>query len=74
MAIRKIVSGHSHNLAISRSGELFAWGFGESGQLGTGKAKDEKAPALVETGEIASRAVLDAATGAQHSCVIAMPR
>eukprot|EP00967_Tisochrysis_lutea_P074674 scaffold100460_cov27-Tisochrysis_lutea.AAC.1 len=98
--IRKIASGHSQNVAVSRAGEMFAWGFGDSGQLCTGmmrpryskktccpamrsrsasntrtlngKAKDEPYPALVEVSEVASRAVLDVATGGQHTCVIAM--
>ena len=53
--IRAISSGSNQNVAISRSGELYSWGFGEMGQLCNGRAADEKLPTLV---------------GAQASCPI----
>ena len=42
------------------------------GQLANKKAGDEAAPALVEVG--AEQAVLDVASGAQHSVVVVMER
>jgi len=74
VAGHKIVCGHSHNLVVSRSGDLYAWGVGDMGQLCTGRGEDETAPTLVEGPELASRAVLDASTGGQHSVLVGMPR
>ncbi|EOD26777.1 hypothetical protein EMIHUDRAFT_236440 [Emiliania huxleyi CCMP1516] len=42
--------------------------------LCTGRGEDETAPTLVEGPELASRAVLDASTGGQHSVLVGMPR
>ena len=44
------------------------------GQLCTGRGEDETSPTLVEGPELASRAVLDASTGGQHSVLVGMPR
>ena len=34
--VRLLATGWSHNLALTRSGQLLAWGFGDAGQLGVG--------------------------------------
>ncbi|KAL3892546.1 MAG: hypothetical protein SGPRY_015028, partial [Prymnesium sp.] len=72
--VRCLASGSNQNVALSRSGDLYAWGFGEMGQLCNGKCGDEKAPALVEAAELRGMAVLAAACGAQHSVLLAAER
>ena len=72
--IRAISSGSNQNVAISRSGELYSWGFGEMGQLCNGRAADEPTPALVDADAIHSRAVIGASSGGQHTAVVVMAR
>ncbi|KAK4533821.1 hypothetical protein CCYA_CCYA19G4703 [Cyanidiococcus yangmingshanensis] len=43
-----IAAGDSHSLALSADGTLFAWGAGESGQLGDGEVSDKLRPAVVQ--------------------------
>ena len=61
------------NLALSKSGDMYSWGFGEMGQLANGKGGDETCPTLVESIKD-DQAVLDIAAGAQHSVYVVMPR
>ena len=75
IAIRKLACGSNQNVAVSRSGDLYSWGFGEMGQLGNGKSADEPSPALVEAAAVSQgQAVLDAASGGQHTAILAMER
>ena len=74
VTVRKIATTANSNMAVSRSGDLYSWGFGEMGQLANGKGGDEASPALVETKGVDGKAVLDAAAGAQHSVVLVMER
>ena len=74
IAVRKVATQANSNVALSRSGDLYTWGFGEMGQLGHGRGADEPSPALVESNELAGKAVIDAATGGQHMAVVAMER
>lgn len=53
-AIKTISCGTSHCLALSESGECFAWGNGGNGRLGTGSASHELSP----------RQIMMASTGA----------
>lgn len=70
--IRKLTCGSNQNFAVAKSGDLYAWGFGEMGQLGNGKAGDEPTPMLIEPAELAGRAVLHATSGGQHSVLLTM--
>ena len=74
IAVRTISTQANSNFAISRSGDLYAWGFGEMGQLCNGKVGDESTPTLVEASGVAGQAVLDVASGAQHSVILTMER
>ena len=70
--IRKLACGSNQNFAVAKSGDLYAWGFGEMGQLGNGRAGDERTPMLIEPAELAGRAVLHATSGGQHSVLLTM--
>lgn len=72
--VRTIRSGSHQNVAATHTGDMYSWGFGEMGQLCNGKNGDERVPALVETEELAGLAVIDAASGAQHSVLLVMER
>jgi regulator of chromosome condensation len=74
VAVRKVSTLANSNFAVSRTGDLYCWGFGEMGQLCNGRGGDDAAPALVQTGALGGKAVLDVASGAQHSVILAMDR
>ena len=38
----RLSSGSNQNVAVTRSGDMYAWGFGEMGQLCNGKSADER--------------------------------
>ena len=66
--IKVVASGTNHCLALSHSGSLYSWGFGEMYQLGHNVDKDEYVPRRVEVD--ANREVLWIAAGGQHSAMI----
>ena len=45
--VRQIATGKSHVLALSDTGDVYAWGGGSSGQLGLGRRKNYPSPQLV---------------------------
>jgi hypothetical protein len=45
--VRQIAVGNKHVLALSDSGDVYAWGTGTSGQLGLGKRRSFPSPQLV---------------------------
>ena len=47
--IKQIAAGKEHCLALSRSGELWAWGKGEFGRLGLGGSSNQLTPQRVDT-------------------------
>ena len=57
--------------AVTADGGLYAWGFGESGQLGTGRGADENVPVRVMVGALAGARVVAVGVGGQHSVVLA---
>lgn len=46
--IKQVSSGFYHNMALSSDNQLYAWGRGEYGRLGTGSSNDESIPVLLE--------------------------
>jgi len=72
--IRAVATQANSNVAISTTGDLYTWGFGEMGQLCNGKAGDERTPYLVEAKGVGGRAVLAAASGGQHTVIVTMER
>ncbi|KAL1925011.1 uncharacterized protein VTP21DRAFT_4665 [Calcarisporiella thermophila] len=69
--IVQIACGSNHNLALTKGNELYAWGFGESGALGTGKEEDEVTPCLVRGKRIIDYQLLKISGGGQHSLLLA---
>jgi alpha-tubulin suppressor-like RCC1 family protein len=62
----QVAAGHEHSMALTVSGELYAWGEGDRGQLGHGGKEDLSVPRVV--GGIEG-AVVRMAGGFSHSLV-----
>ncbi|XP_026528407.1 E3 ISG15--protein ligase HERC5-like [Notechis scutatus] len=69
--IVQIACGDHHSMALSKGGELFAWGENEHGQLGVGKAMGHiKEPQLVQALE--GIPLINIAAGSAHSMVVSI--
>ncbi len=68
--IAMISCGASFTLAVSQTGNVYAWGYGEMGQLANGS---EDAPVPFQM-ELKSRKVISAAAGGQHSVLLLEPK
>lgn len=64
--VRQVSLGHEHCLAVTQSGDLWAWGKGEQGQLGIGRQQDVKKPSKVN----AIKDVVYCSAGDDHSAAI----
>jgi len=42
--VAQVACGWQHTLALSSNGKVFAWGYGEDGQLGHGDKLDQTVP------------------------------
>jgi alpha-tubulin suppressor-like RCC1 family protein len=62
-----IVGGFSHVCVGLESGEVFAWGFGEYGALGTGELKSSNKPVLVKLPHFFPKQI---SCGAMHSAFL----
>lgn len=69
--VHQIAAGSNHTIAVTKDGKAYAWGFGESYQLGSGSDEDEKVPHLIEGQKIEGKDILVAAAGGQHSVILA---
>jgi regulator of chromosome condensation len=69
--IRRIAAGEDHSLAVTATGKLFSWGFGDEGQLGRKAEKYQPRPTLVtQYGKGDSVFVMDASAGTHHTMVL----
>ncbi|XP_032079799.1 E3 ISG15--protein ligase HERC5-like [Thamnophis elegans] len=69
--IVQIACGDRHSMALSKGGELFAWGENEHGQLGMGKVMGHiKEPQLVQALE--GIPLINIAAGSAHSMVVSL--
>ena len=58
--------------AVTTSGTLYSWGYGDLGQLGTGEEQDENAPVEVSSRSkhLKGRQVMQVGAGGQHTVVL----
>ena len=58
--------------AVTTEGKLWAWGYGDMGQLGTGLEEDENVPVNVtETSKkLTGKAVVQVGAGGQHTVIL----
>jgi alpha-tubulin suppressor-like RCC1 family protein len=45
--VKAIAAGMEHSLALTESGEVYAWGWNDDGQLGLGDTEDRLTPTKV---------------------------
>jgi alpha-tubulin suppressor-like RCC1 family protein len=63
----QVAAGNMHSMALTTTGDLYAWGNGDQGQLGHGGKEDLAVPRVVSGVGVA---VLGMAGGSEHSLVI----
>ena len=79
--VAKVACGAMFTLAVSRTGQLWSWGAGECGQLGTGRCTRKEVPSVVPFDAAAAAAaaassssssvvVVDVACGASHALAV----
>lgn len=77
-AVVQISANGCTSAAVTATGSLYSWGFGESGQLGNSGAGDENYPFLVNKadkgGDLKGLMVHSAGMGGQHMVVLGGPR
>ena len=66
--VRQLAVGENHILALSDSGDVYAWGLGTSGQLGLGKKRSFPSPQLVWG--LMRKGVRQIAAGHAHSLAL----
>jgi alpha-tubulin suppressor-like RCC1 family protein len=66
--IKTIAVGAFHNLALSESGKVWAWGNNEYGQLGTGDTQPRSTPVAVKN--LRGLDLVDIAAGGWHSVAL----
>ena len=67
--VTSVAGGGSHTCAI-KDGELFCWGAGSSGRLGTGSTANQTEPVQVTANGFSSGGVTSVAAGWFHTCAI----
>jgi alpha-tubulin suppressor-like RCC1 family protein len=65
-----ISAGGTFDLALTASGEIFAWGQNSFGQLGSYNTQYRPDPVLIGKGEIGSRVVTAIAAGSDHALAL----
>jgi len=69
-----ISAGTRHNLAVDRAGWVYAWGFGQGGELGLGGTESAKVPTLVRSTPLRPFNAVSASAGGQHCVLLAQKR
>lgn len=72
--IVQISAGTRHNFAVARDGTCYAWGVGNTSQLGLGDEEEAETPTVVRSQKMEGWRVVKSSTGGQHSVVLAVKR
>ncbi|CAG9856195.1 unnamed protein product [Phyllotreta striolata] len=67
-----VACGSATSFAVTDAGELYGWGMGTNGQLGTGSEDDCELPTLIKSKELLNRKVLRVSSGGQHTVILAV--
>ncbi|KAF9182859.1 hypothetical protein BGZ51_004374 [Haplosporangium sp. Z 767] len=70
--IKAISVGGNHTLALTMTGDVYAWGFGEMLACGNGEEEDVEKPLKLTGQQIEKCRVLKVAAGGQHSVILAV--
>ncbi|KAK4873366.1 hypothetical protein RN001_015395 [Aquatica leii] len=71
---KKIVSvccGSATSFSVTETGDLYGWGMGTVGQLGTGEEEDCFVPTLIKSKQLIDRQVFKVSSGGQHTVILA---
>jgi len=70
--VSSIACGANHNLALSRTGNVYTWGYGDMLALGHGEESDEFKPKKLnfKLAELSKIEILQIEGGGQHSAII----
>lgn len=73
LAFSSISAGEHQTFAVTKTGKLYSWGYGDTGSLGHGQDKDELRPLAVKNfhGKNKHGRILQASGGSQHVMVLA---
>ncbi|KAG9321868.1 hypothetical protein KVV02_002204 [Mortierella alpina] len=71
-SVKAISVGGNHTLALSHTGDVYAWGFGEMLACGNGEEEDVEKPLKLTGQQIEHCRVLKVAAGGQHSVILAV--
>lgn len=66
--ITQVLAGEYHTMAINTAGEVFTWGEGVNGQLGTGSTHKEAKPQLVDS--LGGKRIVEGCCGEAFSAVL----
>ncbi|XP_018332312.1 regulator of chromosome condensation isoform X2 [Agrilus planipennis] len=66
-----IACGSATSFAVLDVGELYGWGMGTVGQLGTGEEEDCYEPTLIKSKQLAGKHVFRVSSGGQHTIILA---
>ncbi|CAK9805737.1 Regulator of chromosome condensation [Anthophora quadrimaculata] len=66
-----VAAGSAQSFAVTDSGDLYSWGMGTSGQLGTGEEEDVEEPTLVKGKQLEGKTIIRVAGGGQHTLALA---
>ncbi|WVR09387.1 hypothetical protein IAU60_006454 [Kwoniella sp. DSM 27419] len=69
--IASISAGTRHNIAVSRSGHVYAWGLGNQAQLGLGPVESAEVPSLVRSKLLRPYTANYSSAGGQHCVLLA---
>jgi regulator of chromosome condensation len=70
LEFKSIAAGENSSFAVTRTGKLYSWGFGEMGQLGHGKEADQLQATPISN-FVKVGFVLEVSSGSQHTIVLA---
>ncbi|KAI1315982.1 hypothetical protein EDD11_010564 [Mortierella claussenii] len=71
-SVKAISVGGNHTLALTQTGDVYAWGFGEMLACGNGEEEDVEKPLKLTGQQIEKCRVLKVAAGGQHSVILAV--
>ena len=63
-------AGRTHTAAVTEEGELYIWGYGETGALGLGKGKISLDQPTRVVAELQDKHVVAVSTGTKHTMAI----
>ncbi|KAI8351381.1 regulator of chromosome condensation 1/beta-lactamase-inhibitor protein II [Mortierella sp. GBAus27b] len=70
--IKAISVGDNHTLALTQTGDVYAWGFGEMLACGNGEEEDVPKPLKLTGQQIEKCRIIKVAAGGQHSIILAV--